>query len=301
MGQETLEDLRASVTHIMHCAGLTRFTLSLDEARSGNVQVTRSLLAFAATCPRLLQMGCLSTLYVAGRRSGVISERDCGDMNSGFVNTYEQSKFEMEEIVREAMLRLPIAIYRLGTLIGDSRTGHVRHFNAVHHSLRLLYAGLAPMLPGYSSSPVELISDDYASAALHWLFLNSFTAGATYHLCADPNHSTTLGRLLDVTVEYFEQHRPSWRKRRIERPVIVDLATYELFVRSVEQVQNPVLLSATRSVQSFVYQLAYPKQFDRTNAAQGLSSGDVTSQPLLDYYPRVLRYCVENNWGLAVA
>ena len=92
--------------------------------------------------------------------------------------------------------------------------------------------------------------------------------------------------------------RPEWRKRSVEKPLIVDLDTYELFVRSVEETGNPVLQGATRSIRTFAYQLAHPKVFETERAAAALAWGGISPQPSLAFYPRVIKYCLESNWGM---
>ena len=288
--------LRERVTDIVHCAADTTFNRPLADARATNVAGTQAVLAFAKECRHLQRMACFSTVYVAGRTTGCFTEQDVGGA-SGFVNSYEQSKAEMEAVVRDAMRELPIAIYRLSTIIGDSRTGEVGGLNAIHHALRLLYQGLAPMVPGRETGLVDLIPVDFAADASHHLFEREFRAGATYHLCAGAAGSATLGTLLDATMTAFERYRPTWRKRRIARPAIVELETYELFVRSVEEAGNQVLLQATRAVQAFAYQLAYPKVFDSRRADSVLGPAAIAAPHVLDYYDRIVRWCVETNWG----
>jgi nucleoside-diphosphate-sugar epimerase len=287
-----------AVTHIVHCAADTTFNRALADARVSNVEGTRAILDFALDCPKLSHVMCFSTVYVAGRATGCFGEQDVGG-SAGFVNTYEQSKAEMELLVRERMAQLPIALVRLSTIFGDSRTGDVTGFNAVHHALRLLYQGLAPMVPGQESALVDLIPVDYAAAASHHLFARVAEPGATYHVCAGAHASATLGALLDATMSAFERYRPAWRKRSIVRPALVDLSTYELFVQSVEEAGNTVLLQATRAVQAFAYQLAYPKEFDAERTESALRPVGIEVPPVLSYYDNVVRRCIETNWGAA--
>ena len=292
----TRHELASQVTDILHCAAETTFNRPLAEARAANVDGTRAVLDFARDCAHLERLACFSTVYVAGRTTGCFTEEDIGGAD-GFVNSYEQSKAEMETVVRDAMATLPIALYRLSTIIGQSSTGAVTGFNAVHHALRLLYQGLAPMVPGSESALVDLIPVDFAADAAHHLFGHDFTPGGTFHLCSGLPSSATLGALLDATMAAFERHRPAWRKRSIVRPALVKLETYELFVRSVEEAGNEVLLQATRAVQAFAYQLAYPKVFDGRNANAALTAAGIQAPPVLDYYDRVVRWCIETNWG----
>jgi nucleoside-diphosphate-sugar epimerase len=295
LARADLAAIRESVTDVVHCAADTTFNRPLADARATNVEGTVAVLAFARECPRLERVACFSTVYVAGRMTGCFTEQDTGGAD-GFVNSYEQSKAEMESVVREAMRELPVAIYRLSTIIGDSRTGEVSGVNAIHHALRLLYQGLAPMVPGRESSLVDLIPVDYAADASHWLFEHAFAPG-TYHLCAGAARAATLGALLDATMAAFERYRPAWRKRSIARPAIVGLETYELFVRSVEEAGNQVLLQATRAVQAFAYQLAFPKVFDARRAEAALAPAGIVVPNVMDYYERVVRWCIETNWG----
>jgi nucleoside-diphosphate-sugar epimerase len=295
------DELSLKVTDVLHSAADTRFTLPLGEARSVNVGGTRALLDFAAGCRSLRRVGVFSTVYVAGRRTGRIAEDDLDDGSAGFVNSYERSKHEMEREVRDRMTDLPIAVYRLSTLIGDSRTGAVTTPNAFHHALRLLYHGLAPMVPGRSENRVDVVAVDFVADAAWWLFEHRFEAGRTYHLCSGETASSTLGELIDRTVESFLRFRPEWRRRHVEKPAIVDPSTYELFVRSVEETGNEVLLRATRAVQSFAGQLSCSKVFETHETAASLEGSGLRPPPVLEYLPRVVGSCLETEWKGAAA
>ncbi|HYC52089.1 MAG TPA: SDR family oxidoreductase [Gemmatimonadaceae bacterium] len=287
--------LRGQVTQLVHCAAATSFTLPLETARAVNVHGTRNVLAFARDCRRVASIACASTVYVAGRRTGIIRESDTS--SDGWVNTYEQSKHEMEVVVRDAMTTLPVSLYRFSTIIGHSQTGEVTGFNAIHHALRLFYHGLAPMIPGDLATRIDLVPVDFAARALHHLVIHGFEGGRTYHLSAGTERSCTLDELLADTVSVFEQSRPAWRKRRIERPAVVDVDTYALFTRSVEESGNVVLQRATQAVQAFAWQMAYPKTFDTTGADAALADTGIVAPHVNTYYGKVVRHCVETSWG----
>ena len=296
MAPEAVASLTRYTTHIVHCGGTTSFTLPLSEARQANVEGTRNVLEFARSCPWLESAAFFSTVYVSGRRSGTFAESDEGDGGFGFVNTYEQSKAEMETLVRAAMDQLPILLLRLSTVVGDSRSGAVRGFNAVHHAIRLLYNGLAPMIPGDPGEKVDIVSSDFvADATLH--LIDNHPASGVFHLASGLDAST-LDDLIGSTVDSLVRFRPAWRKRAIERPLLVDLDTYELFVRSVEETGNEVLRSATRSIRTFAYQLAHPKLFETRKATEALTGSGIAPRPTLGFYPLVVKYCLESNWGM---
>ena len=134
LARESYDALTRDVTEILHCAASTQFDLPLDQARVVNVEGTRNMIAFARECRRVQRIGCCSTVYVAGKRTGEFTEDDLDNGGAGFVNTYEQSKYEAEQMLRAVMAELPLAMYRLSTLIGDSQSGRVNGFNAVHHA-----------------------------------------------------------------------------------------------------------------------------------------------------------------------
>lgn len=293
----TRDRLAREVTEVLHCAADTRFTPPIDVARSTNVGGTVSVLDFAAGCRSLHRIGCFSTVYVAGRRTGRFTEDDVGDAGDGFVNAYERSKCEMEAEIRRRAADQPIAIYRSSTLIGDSGTGEVPGLNAFHHALRLLYHGLAPMIPGDPGHRVDLVGVDYVADAALRLFRHRFEAGRTYHLCSGPERSVPLCELIEATMEAFRRVRPEWRRRGIEKPAIVSPATYELFVRSVEETGNEVLRGATRAVEGFAGQLSRPKTFDASRTEAALDGTGLSPRPVLEILPRVIRTCVETAWG----
>jgi thioester reductase-like protein len=297
LDEATLARLRRETTHIVHAAGSTSFTLPLPDARAANVGGARNLLEFARGCASLRCGAFLSTVYVSGKRRGAFDESEYGDAGNGFVNTYEQSKAEMEELVRGAMRDLPLILVRLSTVAGDSATGRVSRFNTIHHAIRLLYNGLAPMIPGDPADPVDMVSSDFVAAAVLHLVEHAPTP-AVFHLAAGRESSSSLEELISETVNALSRFRPEWRKRAVEKPVIVDLETYELFVRSVEETGNAVLKGATRAIRTFAYQLAHPKVFETDRADATLAGSGISPTPSLDFYPRVVKYCLESNWGL---
>src|SRR5580658_30005 len=280
---------------IVHAAANTRFSASLDEARTVNLEGTKNLLAFASHCPRLEALAALSTVYVAGKRTGTICEEDL-DHTSGFVNSYEQSKYEAELLLRESMSALPISVLRLSTVLGSSTTGEVGQMAAIHHALRLYYNSLAPMIPGEPESLVDLIATEYAATAVEHFAVGHFHAGRTFHICGGEN-ALTLARLLELTREAFLCYRPSWRKRAIEMPAIVDLPTFELFARSAEEVGDNILRNSVAIIKHFVPQLAYPKIFSDVECTCSLQAKGLPNPSVQEFYPQVVRWLVESEWG----
>ncbi|MEJ7653047.1 MAG: SDR family oxidoreductase [Chloroflexia bacterium] len=209
--------LKHTLTHVIHSAATTRFDLPLETARSVNVEGTRRVLALAEAAPRLEATAFLSTAYVAGRRTGVVGERERAHV-CGFVNTYEQSKYEAELLIEGASGRVPIAVYRLSTVLGDSATGAVRHYTAPHHALRMMHLGLVSMLPGSDEYPVDLIGADYTARVLYSLFTEHFEAGGRFHITSPEGKCYTLGEIVEETYRLLAEHDPEWAARRYPQP-----------------------------------------------------------------------------------
>jgi long-chain acyl-CoA synthetase len=295
----TAAAIRARVTTIVHAAAVTRFDASLDIARQTNVEGTAHVLAFAAECPHLERVCALSTVYVAGRRTGHILEPDL-EHDGGFVNNYEQSKYESEQLLRDWMGRLPIAVCRLSTTLGDSASGRIDRPAAIHQAIRFLHHSLLPMIPGSPESAVDLIPTDYAVAAIRHLSGPGFVAGATFHVCAGTD-ALREDELIDLTVDTFLRHRPAWRRRAIEKPVIVALDTFELFRRSVEEVADSALAASVAVLGHFAPQLAFPKTFDDEGCRASLARAGIHRPPVRDTLINVVKYLLDHDWGTAGA
>ena len=295
MSDEDASFVKANVTTIIHAAALTRFDASLDLARKVNVQGTLNVLELAAACPRLQRLCALSTIYVAGRRTGLIREPDL-DHTCGFVNAYEQSKFEAEKLLREWMPRLPISVCRLSTAIGDSVHGTVTRPAAIHHAIRFLYQSLLPMIPGAPDSSVDLISTDYAVDAITHLSTTGFVPGDTFHVCAG-SETISEDELLDLVIDAFLRYRPAWRRRRIEKPAIVELETFELFRQSVEAVADQGLRAPVAVLGHFAPQLAFPKSFDDESCRSALDAAGIARPPIRQTAMKVVEYLIAHNWG----
>ena len=287
------ERIGREATAMIHLAADTVFSRPLAEARATNTDGTSTLLELAERCRSLSLFTFVSTAFVAGRRTGSIPERDNGS-DGGWVNAYEQSKYEAEAIVRAT--RLPWVIVRPSTIVCDSANGTVSQFNAVHRALRLYNRGLAAMMPGSSESPVDVVPSDYVSEAIARLALRSELAGSTMHLCAGAG-ALPLGELLEITYGVWATD-PEWRRRAISRPALADADTYSLFERSVEETGNPMLRQIIRSLSHFVPHLALEKRFQTCNADAALG---YRSPPVREYWQRMIEGLARSKWGVPIS
>ena len=295
----TARDLHDSVTEIVHCAADTRFGLPLEAARAVNTLGSRHVLDFARRCRRLEKFAHLSTVYVAGSTTGSIPEAPLPRPPIYF-NSYQQSKHEAEEAVLAAGRDLPVAIFRLSSIIGDSRTGQVRKFNYVHQLLKLLPRNVLPVAPADLDAPLDLLSNDWAVAALAYLFDRRFKAGRVYHVTAGPERSLTVRRILEVTLETFESHPAGKRWLPVQVPRLVSLAEYEEFVAQSRIAGDRLLNELLRVLGFFLPHLALFQAFENQHTRDALASSGLEFPSAKACFRNVVGYCLETDWGRQV-
>lgn len=256
---------------VVHLAADTVFSRSRNEARAVNVDGTRHVLEIANSWHGVERLVHVSTAFVAGGRDGLVAEQDNG-AGAGFVNPYEWSKYEAEQLIRECWL--PWTIVRPSTVACDSVTGTVTQLNALHFALRLCYQGLAALLPGAEDTPIDVVTTRYVARAIAAVTLRDDLAGETLHLCAG-SRSLGLGELLDRTFHIWARDE-SWKRRGHIRPPLTDLETWRLFTSTVDELGDPALRRVTHALSHFIPQLAFPKWFDTSRADAVLGFGAPT-------------------------
>jgi thioester reductase-like protein len=274
LAPELLRQLAAEIDGVLHCAADTTFSRPLDEARRVNTRGTSHLLDATAGWPLVRRL-----VYVSA-----------GD--AGWVNGYEQSKAEAEEVVR-ARGRNWI-ILRPSTVVCGDEAGRVTQYNAVHRALRLYHRGLAAMMPWAEGSRLDVVPAAYVSHAIATLAPRGDVSARAVHLCAGRG-AMPLDELLDVTYARWARDE-SWRRRGVPRPALTDLETYQLFEATVEETGDARLRQVTRSLSHFVPQLALPKRFDTERADQLLG---MTAPPVRAYWPRMLDDLLRARWSAA--
>lgn len=248
--------LRASLDVVLHGAAATSFTSPLETARSTNVAATRNVLEFAERATGLSKVAHVSTAFVAGKRTGRILEADL-DHGCGFQNTYQQSKYEAEQLVRRHGDRLPVVVYR-PSIVLDGPGAPQR--SAFRYAFELVRRGFLPALPGSAATPVDLVTEDDAARAIARLLFDPNGSG-TYHV-AGGDRAPTLGDIVGrFGVHYLEEEQFAWSVSKWRH-------------------ENSRLASAYDELASFIYELAYPKVFDTSRSDSALG-GPVTTEDSL--------------------
>jgi thioester reductase-like protein len=279
------------VNAIVHAAANTRFSQTLEESRLSNTIGTANVLELAAECSELTRLAFISTAFVAGRARGNIPESDNG-AEAGWVNSYEQSKYEAECLVRASGGSW--VIFRPTTVVCGSANGVVTQVNGVDSALRIYHRGLAAMMPGAKENPFDVVTGDYVSDAIALLALVDRAAGRSVHLCSG-KRALTVGELLDTAYAVWERD-PEWKRRALSRTILTDLATYRMFERAVMDTGDQRLRALISSLSHFVPQLALPKQFDTAAADELLPF--VPPSPS-EYWALMLENLIATRWGVA--
>ncbi len=291
------EGLAREATHIIHSAATTRFDLPLDEAREVNVEGTRRVLALArrAASARLERMMYVSTSYVSGDRSGVIREDDL-EAGQRFMNSYERTKHDAEREARAAMGEVPLSVVRPCAVIGDSGTGRTSTFNVIYYPLKLLSRGLLRALPGAASTPIDLVPVDYVADAMNHILLRRDAPGRTYHLTSG-DRVETIGEIARLAVLHLNEARAAG----LPPLPPVRFIPHGVFHRIVKPLLKLLYGAKGRQViaklEVYLPYLTTHKHFDTTNAVDALRGTGIGVPPLGDYFGRVVRYCLETDWG----
>jgi nucleoside-diphosphate-sugar epimerase len=281
--------LARDVGAVLHCAADTAFSRPLDDARRTNTDGTRHLLDLVADWATAPRFAYVSTAFVAGRMTGVVTET-AHDGAAGWVNGYEQSKWEAEALVRAHATDW--VVLRSSTIVGD-RDGTVRQINAVHRALRVYHAGLAAMLPWAPGAALDLVPGDWLCDAVAHLALRDESRGGTFHLCAGAG-ALPVDEMLDRTWRAWAATDPAWTRRMVARPALADLATWLDFERAVAETGNARLARVLSALSHFVPQLALPKRFDTTRAVAALGVG---APVVRDYWDAMLASLGASGWA----
>jgi len=219
------------------------------------------------------------------------------DTRTAFCNAYQQSKYEAEELVCQAMGKIPVAIFRLSSLLGDSLTGTVQQFNHVHRLIRLLPENVLPVVPGLPDAPIDLVASDWATSALAYLYESAFVPGRFYHVCAGQERSLTLREIIDLTVTGYEEHANGKKWLPIRVPDLVSLSCYEEFVERGRKTQDRLFNELVKILGYFLPHLGIFQAFDNRDTMRALMPSGLQLPSVQKCFERVVTYCLDTNWG----
>lgn len=166
---------------ILHCGAVVHHLTPYRGLRAANVEGTREILRLAlAGAGRPLHHVSTLSAFAAGARDRPFAERDRMAETPPPAGGYNLSKWAAERLAAEAGDRgLPVTIYRLGSISGDSRTGAFNPRDLLCRQAQgYVAAGAAPAGAGR----IELLPVDYAARAIRVLADRPENIGRVFHL-----------------------------------------------------------------------------------------------------------------------
>lgn len=281
--------LLSEVDRIIHCAATVKFDTALDEARRINVEGTRHVLRLAEELQakgRLRRVDYFSTAFVAGNASGLVYEDRLAAAR--FNNTYEQTKWEAEQLVRDAQSRLPITIYRPSIIVGDSKTGYTSNFRALYWPLKVLASGLVVVVPADRQGVVDVVPIDYVVEAFEALSRSEQSVGKCYHLAAGPERQSSIGELLEMGAGFFGVRHP-W--------MIAPQVSYQIVRPLLYGVFWGKRRALLRTGELYFPYFSYRGSFDTATARADLTAAALEAPSVKQYFHNIMRFCVDTNWG----
>lgn len=287
---EVVAAVGARTCRIIHGAATVSFDMPLEQARAVNVEGTRALLKAAdrlAERGALSQFAFISTAVVAGARDGVAYEHEL-DVGQEFANTYEQTKFEAEQLVREFGKRLPVTILRPSIVAGDSSTGETSDFKVLYWPLKVLTRGLVPVIPARRDACYDIVPVDFVADAILYILKTQPPTAKTYHLAA--GDSITVQRILELTSEIFGMNR------------LPPLVSPEFFWKAVRPFLYAMLWGKARHVMLtsgtlYLTYLGRKMRFDCAETLAALEGSGIVMPDVEKYVETVLRFAQATDFG----
>jgi thioester reductase-like protein len=261
--------LAREVTRIHHCAQVTYLGVDRKTAEHVNVRGASEVLEFAASCERLEGLVFHSTAHVAGDRRGVVLESDL-KAGQAFRNVVEETKARAEKLMRDAMERLPIAVIRPATIVGDSRTGEIDRFDGPYLLVMLVVTSppdFALPLPGLGDEPLNLVPIDWVASASVALGRDPRTRGRTFHL-VDPQ-PLPARRVFELVARASGRRGP-------RGSIPANLAKALLRAPGIERI--------AKSPRAFLETLTTHVTYDASNTEELLVSLGISACPALETY-----------------
>lgn len=206
LGIKSKDKIKEIVTQteiIFHCAALAELNIPLDIIRQINVEGTRYILDLALECKargKLKKINHISTTYVAGAQNNVEFNEDMLEMGQVFNNTYEQTKYEAELLVKEYLKKgLNISVFRPSMIMGNTEEGKINNFRLFYQPLHFFAQGIYDEFPINLECKQNLINLDTVVKAI--FLLGDAEERATYHISSPDD--INISWCLHLAADYF--------------------------------------------------------------------------------------------------
>ncbi|MCD8015377.1 MAG: AMP-binding protein [Lachnospiraceae bacterium] len=285
------ERLIQNTDYIIHTAAVIGIRHSRQQFWDVNVTGTEHILNFAGRIQSnhpLRHFSYVSTAYVAGTRSGRIMEDSL--VNAGFSSLYEQSKFEGESLVAQAMDQFPVSIFRPGQIVGDSRTGQIKNFNTLYYPLKLYLKQQMRVFPIKGSMHVNMVPVDYVAKAIVRITGKEKAAGKTFHLTAPSSMQPAVAELVGAVRDWAKENL----SLNLNRPLYLPVPFLDRIGASRNTSEsNSGKKNVLTNMLSLAPYFTEDKIFDTTNTERFMGTYNLDWQ---DYLPRLLAYAADKNF-----
>lgn len=221
LGERQFTELAAGIDYVIHAAAGTDYLRGVEAIVAANVVGTETVLELAqeASAPVLY----VSTAFV--RRLGEGAGEAATVLEQGG-DAYRSSKLDAEDLVRAA--RVGGVVVRPSVIIGDSESGEIAQFQALHSLFGYLFGGDVPFIPLREDSRVDLVPQDWVASAIVALMEAGIDTGL-YWLTAG-ERALLLREMLDVCSEFANQIGQSFPIPRFVDPTIVERLIRPVFM-----------------------------------------------------------------------
>jgi len=289
LAADAFERASRRCTHIVHCAAAVRMNLPLADARRSALGAAENVVRLAEACARhgaLRKVEILSTVGVGGRLPGRLPERFVAEPRA-FHNTYEQSKAEAEDFIRERIAGgLPATVHRPSMVVGDSHTGRTIGFQIFYHLVEFLTGTRTfGAFPPFGRTRLDIVPVDYVAAAVVWSSERQSTAGRVLHLCSGPEGSLPIGELQ-------RRVRAQFAAAGAKLPPVVKLpsALFRVAAPLIGTFSPPAMRRAIATLPIFLDYLAEDQAFENAATRELLGGAGIALPSVDDYLSNVLGY-----------
>ncbi|MFH9727802.1 thioester reductase domain-containing protein [Streptomyces sp. NPDC017254] len=199
--EEHFDALARTVDAVYHNGARVHWLHPYTALRDANVRGTQEVLRLAAR-HRTVPVHYVSTVGVFDgvREEGVaLKVTDPTGPAEALPSGYLQSKWVAEQLIGTARERgLPVSVYRVDVISGDTRNGACQTRDFVWLSLKGIIQSAA--VPAGTTGRFHLLPVDYVSAAITTLSRDEDTTGRTFHLFNQSSLS------LDQCVRHLRAH-----------------------------------------------------------------------------------------------
>lgn len=286
-----LRRVTPEIDRIHHVVHTTDPSADKKTCLAQNTVSAAEIIEVARLCGDLRCLVLHSTAAVSGGRQGVVREADL-DEEQPLHSAVTETRARAEALARRAMAKVPIAVVRPTTIIGEEISVEARAGGSTSpsaplsevHLLTLLLIAAPPdlsiPLPGRTGDvPLHVVPLDYVARASRLIGRSPSAPGRTFHL-VDPS-PPPLRRFIEIVARASRQ-RPRAR-------VPSDLARILL--------RTPGIEGFLRSPRAFIEGLMVPVRYDAQNTAAALAGTGVECPPFESYADKLVASIEEHIQG----